>query len=134
MALVQTVMHCPEEVQRLAALQEQEDQLMTRAEDLWKKISEVQQGTGIPESALMGSKWEAAKKVGQCQALRRGKVSLLLPTPGNCLNCCGSRVRADAFTVTPEGDTDQREDTSTSPMSKDSMERRGHIASTNSLV
>ena len=51
MALVQTAKHSPEEELRLAALWEWEDQLMTRAEDLWKRITKAWKGIGIPESA-----------------------------------------------------------------------------------
>ena len=80
MALVQTVKHSPEEEHRLATLQEQQDQLMTRAEEIWKRIAEAWQGIGIPESAPKGSEWEATNKVWQYEALGREKTSSLLPT------------------------------------------------------
>ena len=80
-ALVQIMRHSYKKDQRLATLQEQEDQLMTRAEDLWKRIAKTQQGIGIPESSPKVSEWEVAKRVGQCQTLGREKASLLPPTP-----------------------------------------------------
>ena len=79
MALVQTMKCSPEEEQRLAILQEWEDQLMTRAEDLWKRIAKALQGIGIPESVPKGSE-EATKWMGQHQALGR-EVSLPLSSP-----------------------------------------------------
>ena len=44
----------------LATLQEQEEQLMTKAESLWREIAEVRQGINIPESNPKSSEWEGS--------------------------------------------------------------------------
>ena len=123
MSLVQTVKCSPEEEQRLAALQE--DQLMIKAEALWRRIAEAQQGIDIQESAPKDSEQGATKRVGHHQTQGSTKAPPSLPTP--------SLVTSKTMTVgleskslqsMPEGDTNQREDASTSSMSKYSPEKR----------
>ena len=48
--LTQTTLHSMEEEQMLATLQEGEEQLMSKAEKLWKKMAMAQQGSSTPGS------------------------------------------------------------------------------------
>ena len=60
--LTHTMLHSLEEERMLAALQEKEEQLMSKAEKLWKKIAEVWQGITTPESNSRSCKWEAMEE------------------------------------------------------------------------
>ena len=101
---MQTMRHSSEEEQTLAALQEWEVWLMSKAERLWKQKAEVWQGISIPESNPKSSKQEAAEKVEQHQTLGREKASptRLSPPPVTASttrpqdwthHCCGSAKR-----------------------------------------
>ena len=86
--LTLTTLHSLEEEQMLANLQEQEEQLMIKAEKLQKKIAEVWQGISIPEippqEFQVGVHWKGRT----VPDLRQGEgiIHNAKPTHGNCLN------------------------------------------------
>ena len=134
LALTQTMMCSSEEDQGLASLQEWEDWLI-RAKDL-QKISKAQQGLGLPESDLKGSKQEAPENVEQHWTLGRKKTPSLQPNPHLVVASVTTTAESEPALLwpSPEGDTNWRGDVSTSPMLEDPAEESSPTPAINSLV